>query len=127
MKINDPKAVMPTCHYLKSTSYDIRWQALDTLAHLKDPRAAESIYPLLFEKNDNSPELARVLGEISARAGKSSEALDYYGLAIRLGPQDYRNHLALFFASSSTFTPRQTRSLFWNRAISAVPLSSPNC
>ncbi|UCG50974.1 MAG: tetratricopeptide repeat protein [Candidatus Latescibacterota bacterium] len=72
---------------------------------------ALDIFQSLFEKNDNSPELARVLGEISARAGKSSEALSYYREAIRLGPQDYRNHLALFFASSSAFTPEDTERI----------------
>jgi tetratricopeptide (TPR) repeat protein len=66
---------------------------------------ALEIFNPLFEKNNNSPELARVLGEITAKSGRLDDAEAYYREAIRLGPQDYRNHLALFFAASETFSP----------------------
>jgi tetratricopeptide (TPR) repeat protein len=69
---------------------------------------ALEIFNPLFEKNNNSPELARVLGEITAKMGRLDEAEAYYREAIRLGPQDYRNHLALFFAASETFSPSDT-------------------
>jgi tetratricopeptide (TPR) repeat protein len=72
---------------------------------------ALAIFVPLFEKNNNSPELARVLGEITAKSGRLDDAENYYREAIRLGPQDYRNHLALFFAASETFSPEETQRI----------------
>jgi tetratricopeptide (TPR) repeat protein len=76
---------------------------------VKDYEEALNIFEGMFEKGNATPDLARVLGEISARAGKTDGALRYYREAIRLGPGDYRNHLALFFSASSTFTPEETQ------------------
>ncbi|UCH84855.1 MAG: tetratricopeptide repeat protein, partial [Candidatus Latescibacterota bacterium] len=68
---------------------------------------ALDVFNPLFEKNNNSPELARILGEITAKSGRLDDAEAYYREAIRLGPRDYRNHLALFFAASETFAPEE--------------------
>ncbi len=72
---------------------------------------AMGIFEPLFERNANSPELARVLGEITSKSGRLDEAQTFYRDAIRLGPRDYRNYLALFFASSSTFSPTDTERI----------------
>jgi tetratricopeptide (TPR) repeat protein len=66
---------------------------------------AFDIFKQLFESGETSSEMARILGEISSRAGRIGDAAVYYRQAIELDPGDYRNHLALFFASSPTFTP----------------------
>ncbi|MEJ2722557.1 MAG: tetratricopeptide repeat protein, partial [bacterium] len=69
---------------------------------------AMGVFKPLYEQNANSPELARVLGEITLKSGRLDDAEKYYREAIRLGPQDYRNYLALFFAASGTFSPDET-------------------
>ena len=76
---------------------------------VKDYEEALNIFEGMFEAGNATPDLARVLGEISSRAGKTDKALRYYREAIRLGPGDFRNHLALFFSASSTFTPEESQ------------------
>jgi tetratricopeptide (TPR) repeat protein len=66
------------------------------------------IFKGLFHDDTRTPELARVLGELSLRAGQPDSALVYYRDAIELEPQDYRNHIALFFASSERFNAAGT-------------------
>lgn len=57
----------------------------------------------LFDEGNQTPELARVLGEVSLKAGQEDSALQYYRKAIELGPDDYRNYVAMFIASSPGF------------------------
>lgn len=64
---------------------------------------ALAVFEGLFVSNDGSPELARVLGEISLKAGDTKIADGYFRRAIAMGPEDYRNYLALFFAASPDF------------------------
>ncbi len=78
---------------------------------VKDYDEALKIFKGLFDSGHPTPELARVLGEISARSGNTEEALVHYRRAIELGPRDYRNHLALFLASSSTFTVEESQRI----------------
>jgi tetratricopeptide (TPR) repeat protein len=78
---------------------------------VKDYNEALTIFEGMFEAGNATPDLARVLGEISSRAGKTDKALRYYREAIRLGPGDFRNHLALFFSASSTFTPEEPQRI----------------
>jgi len=61
------------------------------------------VFEGLFARDDGSPELARVLGEISLKAGNTKIADGYFRRAIAMGPEDYRNYLALFFAASQDF------------------------
>lgn len=58
-----------------------------------------------------SADLARILGEVSCKAGKTRQAEEYYRQAVRLGPGDFRNHLALFIGASATFTPEVSQRL----------------
>lgn len=78
---------------------------------VKDYDEALAIFEGMFEAGNATPDLARVLGEISSRAGKADKAIRYYREAIRLGPGDFRNHLALFFSASSTFTPEESQRI----------------
>jgi tetratricopeptide (TPR) repeat protein len=78
---------------------------------VKDYEESLNIFKRMFESGGATPDLARVLGEISSKAGKTKEALGYYREAIRLGPDDYRNHLAMFFGASSTFTPEASQRI----------------
>jgi tetratricopeptide (TPR) repeat protein len=76
---------------------------------VNDYDEALGIFESMFEAGNATPDLARVLGEISSRAGKPDKALRYYREAIELGPGDFRNHLALFFSASPTFTPEESQ------------------
>jgi tetratricopeptide (TPR) repeat protein len=90
---------------------------------VNDYHEALSIFEGLYDSNGQTPDLARVLGEISAKAGKTDKALKYYKDAIRLGPGDFRNHLALFFGASPTFTPEQSQRVKISAGESAECLS----
>lgn len=68
-----------------------------------DFAGALGLFRELFDRDDKTPELARVLGELSLRTSQPDTALMYYEQAIGLEPDDYRNYLALFFAASSRF------------------------
>ncbi|MFQ5510553.1 MAG: tetratricopeptide repeat protein [Candidatus Krumholzibacteriia bacterium] len=70
----------------------------------KDYEEAFTVFGSLFDEDTRTAEMARVLGEISLKAGRQERALKYYREAIELGPQDYRNYMALFFATSSRFS-----------------------
>lgn len=72
---------------------------------VKDYNESLAVFETILQAGDPTADLARVLGEISVKAGKGDKALWYYREAIRLGPNDYRNYLALFIASSAKFTP----------------------
>ena len=69
----------------------------------EDFDSALRLFKPMFRQDSRTPELARILGELSLRAGQTDEALGYYRDAIELDPDDYRNHIALFFASSDRF------------------------
>jgi tetratricopeptide (TPR) repeat protein len=96
----------------------------------KDFEEALSIFEAMFESGNATPDLARVLGEISSKGGNTGKSLEYYRKAIELGPNDYRNHLALFFCASPTFTretsqrielPPEESAELLGRAASTVP------
>jgi tetratricopeptide (TPR) repeat protein len=78
---------------------------------VKDYEESLHIFEKMFESGGATPDLARVLGEICSKGGKTEKALGYYREAIRLGPQDYRSYLALFFGSSATFTPEASQRI----------------
>ena len=90
---------------------------------VKDYDEALNIFEGMFEAGNATPDLARVLGEISSRAGKTDKALRYYREAIRLGPGDFRNHLAMFFSASPTFTPEESQRIKISAEESAKCLS----
>ncbi|NIM19495.1 MAG: tetratricopeptide repeat protein [Candidatus Latescibacteria bacterium] len=71
----------------------------------KEYDEAEIIFAELHEKDPDSPELARILGDICLRKGEPEKALKYFRMAIDASPDDYRRYLGLFFASSSRFAP----------------------
>jgi tetratricopeptide (TPR) repeat protein len=75
---------------------------------VKDYDEALGIFEVMFDSGDATADLARVLGEISSKAGKKDKAAKYYRDAVRLAPEDYRNYLALFIGSSATFTPEDS-------------------
>lgn len=77
----------------------------------KDYEEALSIFESMFRSGNGTPDLARVLGEISSKGGKTDKSLEYYRKAIELGPKDYRNYLALFFCASPTFTPEKSQRI----------------
>jgi tetratricopeptide (TPR) repeat protein len=57
----------------------------------------------LLEDGGDNPELARILGEISLRAGDAARSLHYFDLAIEMDPSDYRSYIGKFFAASPNF------------------------
>jgi tetratricopeptide (TPR) repeat protein len=91
---------------------------------------ALEIFRGLFNQDGQSAELARVLGEVAHKAGQADSALHYYRKAIELGPDDYRNYIALFIASSRGFTgsassvldvPESQKADLLSRASATVP------
>jgi tetratricopeptide (TPR) repeat protein len=65
---------------------------------------ALDIFGAMFDPEEDSAELARILGEISLKAEKPKTALKYYRQAIAIDPEDYRGYMALFFAASPAFS-----------------------
>ena len=92
----------------RKQSGDLPREAVLLLARLyyetDDFDSSLSLFKGMFEDDTRTPELARVLGELSLRAGKADSALIYYRSAIEMEPDDYRNYVALFFASSARFS-----------------------
>jgi tetratricopeptide (TPR) repeat protein len=70
----------------------------------KDYDEAFVIFRDLFEQEKNSPELARILGEICLRNAEPDKAREYFDAAIEIDPTDYRSYLSKFFAASPDFT-----------------------
>lgn len=70
---------------------------------VKNFDAALDVFAKIYAEGTQTSEMARVLGELSLAAGRSDEALSYYRSAITMTPDDYRNYMALFFASVSRF------------------------
>jgi len=70
----------------------------------EDVESALRIFKGMFDEGSRSPELARVLGELSLSTDDTEAAYGYYRDAIELDPNDYRNYIALFFASSDRFS-----------------------
>jgi len=66
-----------------------------------DFSAAVELFKKLFTGDDQTAEMSRVLGELYVKTGQSDSALFYYQKAIDLEPENYRNYVVLFFASSS--------------------------
>lgn len=69
----------------------------------KEYEEAIDVLEGLFRREQNSPELARILGDVSLRAGRPERARKYYRQAIRLDPRDYRSYLGLFLGSTAKF------------------------
>ncbi len=69
----------------------------------KDYAEATAIFSALFEKESKSPELARILGEVSLRAGDAEKSARYFDTAIALDRSDYRSYIGKFFAASRNF------------------------
>jgi tetratricopeptide (TPR) repeat protein len=72
---------------------------------------AFEVYSALMEKEKNSPELARILGEICLRAGDTERSLQYFDLAIEIDPEDYRSYIGKFFAAVPNFNDGRTLEL----------------
>lgn len=68
-----------------------------------------TVFENLFNLNPRSAELARILGEVSIKAGDAERARRYLETAIDIQPEDYRNHMALFFASAKDFAEGEAR------------------
>jgi tetratricopeptide (TPR) repeat protein len=64
---------------------------------------ALEIFKGVFNDGPRTPEMARVLGELSLKSGEADSALVFYESAIELEPDNYRNYLELFFATSPRF------------------------
>lgn len=64
---------------------------------------AMAVYGELLEKEKNNPELARILGEISLRAGDADRSLQYFDMAIEMDRSDYRSYIGKFFAAMPNF------------------------
>jgi len=50
-EIGSLRSVLPTTEFLSDPESEVRWQAMDTLGHIKDPESMKSIFPLLYDKN----------------------------------------------------------------------------
>jgi tetratricopeptide (TPR) repeat protein len=74
--------------------------------YLEADRHADALATLepLAAQIEQSPELGRILGELSLRTGDAVRARTYFDRALAAAPDDYRNHIALFIASSDDFT-----------------------
>jgi tetratricopeptide (TPR) repeat protein len=69
----------------------------------KEYDEAFDVFRGLFEHEHNSPELARILGEICLKSGDLDRSQEYFETAIEIDPADYRSYLAKFFAASPDF------------------------
>lgn len=72
---------------------------------------AFEVYSALMEEEKNSPELARILGEICLRAGDTERSLQYFDMAIEIDPKDYRSYIGKFFAAVPNFNDGLTLEL----------------
>ena len=92
--------------------YDLPPEGILLLGRLyyeaKDYEEALRIFQVLYDPENESSEMARVLGEISLKVGKTDEARSYFERAIKFGPNEYRNYLALFFAGSERFNSSES-------------------
>ncbi len=70
----------------------------------KDYNRALEVFRAIFAYEKSSPELARILGEISLKCGDTKKAREYFDKAIQIDPADYRSYLGLFFAGSPGFS-----------------------
>jgi tetratricopeptide (TPR) repeat protein len=74
---------------------------------------ARGIFLALYQRRNTSPELARILADLSLKTGDVAAARTYFDRAIALNPDDYRSYLALFFGQSEQF----------NRDSARIPMS----
>lgn len=65
---------------------------------------AYAVFFGIFEHEQKSPELARILGEICLKTGDLNKSREYFDKAIEIDPSDYRSYLGLFFAGSAGFS-----------------------
>ncbi|HEX6790291.1 MAG TPA: tetratricopeptide repeat protein [Candidatus Krumholzibacteria bacterium] len=70
---------------------------------------SKRVFLSLYKKSNASPELARILADLSLRTGDTAGARQYFERAITLAPDDYRSYLALFFAQSAKFADKGAR------------------
>jgi tetratricopeptide (TPR) repeat protein len=70
----------------------------------KDYGEAFVVFRDLFEQGNDSPELARILGEICLKSADLEKSREYFDAAIEIDPSDYRSYLGKFFAASPAFT-----------------------
>jgi HEAT repeat protein len=64
-EIGNQEVIFGVTQLLRDANYDVRWKALETLAHIKDKGSAEDIFPLLFDDNPRIRwKAVHVLGEI---------------------------------------------------------------
>lgn len=66
-------------------------------------RQAYDIFSYLLDREKENPELARILGEISLRAGNPERSLHYFDRAIGMDESDYRSYLGKFLAATPSF------------------------
>ena len=50
-EIGSLRAALPTTEFLSDLDSEVRWQAMDTLGHIKDPESMKAIFPLLHDNN----------------------------------------------------------------------------
>jgi tetratricopeptide (TPR) repeat protein len=68
-----------------------------------DYKEATGVFSALLDKEKDNAELARILGEISLRAGDPERSRDYFDKAIEMDRSDYRSYLGKFFAATPSF------------------------
>jgi tetratricopeptide (TPR) repeat protein len=66
-------------------------------------REAYDVFSLLLDREKDNPELARILGEISLRAGNPERSLYFFDMAIDMDKSDYRSYLGKFLAATPSF------------------------
>lgn len=111
--------------YLDTGRYDDgialieRWQEHSELSHeaevllgrlryeAGDYDGAFKVFDKMFDANPKSSELARILAETRLGKGDFDGARRYFRRAIEIGPEDYRNYLAMFFASTPKPAPAE--------------------
>jgi len=86
---------------------------------------AFGVFKVLLDEEENSPELARILGEISLRMGNADQSLHYFDAAIAMDPNDYRSHIGKFFAASPNFNDGMVIELTKAERMELLEAASP--
>lgn len=76
----------------------------DAYREAEDWAGAFDVFEGIYARGVQSDALARAIGEVALQGQDPETAHHYYREAIRLGPGEYRNYLALFFATLEGFS-----------------------
>jgi tetratricopeptide (TPR) repeat protein len=90
-----------------------------------DYKEAFGVFKALLDADKDSPELARILGEISLRMGDADQSLHYFDEAIAMDPGDYRSYIGKFFAASPSFNDGLVIELSEQERTELVDKASP--